>query len=716
MVSAINKALIHESDEEKLLNDACHIAVEVGEYQMAWVGFAGNDEKKTVRAVAQAGFEAGYLETANITWADTERGRGPTGTAIRTGKVSMLRNILEDPNAAPWRAQAIQRGYRSSIALPLINDGHAFGALNIYSTKVEAFGEEEIKILEELTSDLAFGIMNRRMRSEHKLLEEESAKLKKAVVTSGEAIFMTDRNGIFTLINPGFTKLYGYNADEIVGKETPRILKSGMRKPEEYVALWSDLLAGRVVRSEHVNKARDGHLVTIESSANPIFDEKGAVVGFLAIQSDITKRKEEEEKLRRATRAMRALSHINELLVRTTSEQELLDKTCEIITDEGGYRFAWIGYKGASGDRIQPVAQKGFEKGYLESITMAVGESEYGERPASIALRTGKIYVVNDLLKSKKRGIPMEEIEKYGYGSLIAIPLWIEKEIMGVLAISTTETNAFDLEEMNLLAEMAGDLSFGIKSCRMLEEQKQAQTRLRELDMLKDKFIQTVSHQMRTPLSVIRWQLENLLEGEHGALNDYQEQLTRSCYQADLEVITRINDFLTALEIEEGRMPRLDKTPNCLENLWRSIEIKFKESCALKEIAYESDVSEVCETLAEIDMEKLRFVMEKLADNALIYTNDGGSIKVTIKQADTKIRFEITDTGVGIPATEQAHIFTRFYRASNAGIMKPDASGLSLYIAKHFIQAHDGMIGFESKEGKGSTFWFEIPLHLVMEK
>ena len=130
-LSECNQALVRAPDEATLVADLCRILVEQGGYRMAWIGFAEQDEAKTVRPVAQAGFEEGYLNTVNITWADTERGRGPTGTAIRTGQPVIARNIPADPAFDPWREAAVQRGYASSVALPLKRDDRVFGALNV---------------------------------------------------------------------------------------------------------------------------------------------------------------------------------------------------------------------------------------------------------------------------------------------------------------------------------------------------------------------------------------------------------------------------------------------------------------------------------------------------------------------------------------------------------------------------------------------------------
>lgn len=164
VLSDCNQTLIRATDETTLLQDVCQIIIEQGGYRLAWVGLVENDGAKHVRPTAQAGFEDGYLETLHITWADSERGRGPTGTAIRTGEVQIARDILTDPNFKPWRAEAAKRGYASSISLPMLDDGKAIGALNIYAVTPDAFDAQELFLLQELAGDLAFGIHVLRTR------------------------------------------------------------------------------------------------------------------------------------------------------------------------------------------------------------------------------------------------------------------------------------------------------------------------------------------------------------------------------------------------------------------------------------------------------------------------------------------------------------------------------------------------------------------------
>ncbi len=167
-----NDALVHETDEEDLLHRVCGVFVEMGGYRMAWVGIAEQDAGKRVRAVARAGYEAGYLGKADIRWDDSERGRGPTGTAIRTGKIFVARNLITQPHYGPWRGEALKRGFASSIALPMKDAGSVFGALTIYAGESEAFDEEEVRLLTNLADNLAYGLVALRTRADRERAEE----------------------------------------------------------------------------------------------------------------------------------------------------------------------------------------------------------------------------------------------------------------------------------------------------------------------------------------------------------------------------------------------------------------------------------------------------------------------------------------------------------------------------------------------------------------
>ena len=165
-LSACNEALVRATAEAELLDSICRLIVETGGYCMAWVGFPEPDAAKTVRPVAQYGHDAGYLAAANISWADTELGRGPVGTAMRSGTVQVNQNFQTNPALAPWRAAALERGYRSIIALPLTSSATTLGVLTIYASEPDAFNEAEVTLLQELAGDMAFGLTTLRTRVE----------------------------------------------------------------------------------------------------------------------------------------------------------------------------------------------------------------------------------------------------------------------------------------------------------------------------------------------------------------------------------------------------------------------------------------------------------------------------------------------------------------------------------------------------------------------
>jgi PAS domain S-box-containing protein len=206
--SKSSHSMMHSDNEMNYINEVCKIIIEDCGHSMIWVGYAQNDSSKSVLPVAQYGFDNGYIGQMNISWDDTERGRGPTGTAIRTGKYSICRNMLTDPAFEPWRKAAIERGYASSLVMPLISDGKPFGALSIYSKDPDPFAEAEIALIKELTDDLAYGISVIRLteseRAAATAIRENEAKLKELIATKDKFFNIVAHD----LKNP-FTSLLG---------------------------------------------------------------------------------------------------------------------------------------------------------------------------------------------------------------------------------------------------------------------------------------------------------------------------------------------------------------------------------------------------------------------------------------------------------------------------------------------------------------------------
>jgi HD-GYP domain-containing protein (c-di-GMP phosphodiesterase class II) len=192
-ISQCNTVLIHATDEAQLLQDMCRVIVDQAAYQMAWVGYVEHDAGKTVRPVAHAGYPEGYMEQASVTWSDTTAGSGPAGKAIRTKLPDIISDAQTAPEYEPWREHAVNLGYSSVAAFPLITFGNVLGVLCIYSATLREFEAEEISLLTELADDLAFGIGTLRTRELHGLSAAQLLKsMEGTVLAMGSIVEMRD--------------------------------------------------------------------------------------------------------------------------------------------------------------------------------------------------------------------------------------------------------------------------------------------------------------------------------------------------------------------------------------------------------------------------------------------------------------------------------------------------------------------------------------------
>lgn len=233
-------------------------------------------------------------------------------------------------------------------------------------------------------------------------------------------------------------------------------------------------------------------------------------------------------------------------------------------------------------------------------------------------------------------------------------------------------------------------------------------TREKAVEKSKSDFITLAAHQLRTPSSAIKWSLTALLDEDMGKISEPQRELLEKTHKAADRMIYLVNNLLNVDRVEERK--HFDKTSLVdIEKI--TLEIVKEREKEIEEKKLKVNV-EKKEKIPEVmaDVERIKLVITNLLDNAIRYTPEKGEIWITIKSNKEDLLFSITDTGLGIPKNQKAKIFTKFFRADNVIKIDTEGSGIGLYMAKNIIETHNGKIWFRSEEGKGTTFFFTLPV------
>lgn len=239
-------------------------------------------------------------------------------------------------------------------------------------------------------------------------------------------------------------------------------------------------------------------------------------------------------------------------------------------------------------------------------------------------------------------------------------------------------------------------------------------TKEREVDRMKTEFVSLASHQLRTPLTSIKWSSEMLMSGEAGDLGEQQKTFIQNIMDSTEGMIGLVNTLLNVSKIESGKIVvELEATDvkGLLDHVLKDVAPKLKE----KKMEIHLEIAEPV-SIVSLDPQLIRQVYQNLLTNAIKYTPEGGQISVKVSIEDGDLLSEITDTGYGIPSAEQGRVFQKFYRGSNVLKEGTGGNGLGLYLIKSIIETSGGRIWFTSEESKGTSFFFTLPLSVVKKE
>ncbi len=320
----------------------------------------------------------------------------------------------------------------------------------------------------------------------------------------------------------------------------------------------------------------------------------------------------------------------------------------------------------------------------------------------------------------------IDDLEKLN--TALVIPLLVKKKLVGIFLLDNKRSgDMFTNEDIKTLETIAGQAGIAIENARLYEEMKDfsktlqkeverqtktlkdANIRLKQLDVAKSEFISLASHQLRTPLTIIKGYISMILEGTWGKVESGQKEQLEKVYFSNERLIKLVEDLLTVSRIESGRL-EFDLEMVSLENMIDGVIKEFSQIAKNKELYLKFIKPQKTLPKIKIDSLKIRQVVQNLIDNALHYTKKGG-ITINLKLKKDKIIFSIKDTGIGVSNEEKVVLFEKFSRGKDVGKINTEGTGLGLYLSVKMIKAHQGRIWVESEgKNKGSTFYFELPM------
>jgi len=692
MLSRCNEALTRIDDEFELLLQVCRLAVDEGGYRMAWVGFAQEDDAFSIVPMAHAGHEEGYLSSVRLTWdAEQQSGCWPGGQAIRSGQAKVSEDIAQGNNQFYGHEEALRHGYRSAVVLPLRDASRTFGLLTLYSSSVGKVGADEIKLLQDMADNLAFGIGSIRSRLERRRIEETVLKVAAGVsATVGTRFFeQLVRNttealcadaGFVVRLLPGEPMMARIVAGVVAGQPV-----SNFDYLLEDTPCLSLMQSGGIVVYANVRArfpcSMPALFVDAEAYAGRrLEDAAGQPIGMLFVLYREPLKQTELIESTLQIFASRAAAELERLQAdaKVREQASILDKAQNaiVIRDLQHKILYW---------------NQGAERLYRWPAVEALGQSVLGlmRHPADFSramdqlLATGEW--VGELLQVDHDGLPLA-IE--GHWTLVRDDLGAPTS---VLAINT------DIRERQQAQEEILRLNAGLE-----ERVRQRTTQLQAVNQELESFSYSVSHDLRTPLSTIAGFSQLLTKVDGNNISEKGKHYLNRISAGAKQMGELIEGLLSLAQLNHEQIK--------LENIDLSaIAKQVEQACREREPERQVQVHIQERLHAHGDPRLLSAVLQNLLGNAWKFTAKKVLARIEFCSklgADGNTIFFVKDNGAGFDMAFADKLFGTFQRLHSHEEFS--GNGVGLATVKRIIGRHEGRVWAESKLNEGATVYFTL--------
>jgi two-component system, cell cycle sensor histidine kinase and response regulator CckA len=672
-----NLQLLHANNEKELLDGICRAIFADGGYMMVWVGYAEHDQVKSVRPVAQAGFDDGYLETLKITWADAERGQGPAGRSIRSGQPEVTQNMLVDPSFKPWRDEAIKRGYASALCLPLKTDNDVFGIINMYSSKPDAFNEDEIKLLLTLAENLAFGITMLWNRNAREFAEKELRQSEERYRTLFHnkytvMLIFDPLDGQVIDANPAAENFYGWSRNELLKMKASEL---NTLSEQEVKAEMQKALAMERNYFNFRHRKADGSVKDVEVVSGPI-----TLMGkslLYSIIHDVTERKQFQEALLESNKRMHVIMNATNAGI------------WEVVVGVNDVYWSdeiWHLY-GIEPDSCTPSIQN-----WLNTVITE-------DRPMIEQAITDAVTNAAEFNSS-----------------------WRVREPGGGIRWLMAKGTPFKDASGKALKFVGITLDI---TERKLEEEKKKKLESR---ILKSERLETIgtlaggiAHDFNNILTPILGYSEMAVKNlpDENPFHEYFTEIMLAAERAK-NLVSQILAFGKAEESE----PSVVNVQSIIDEALKLLRPSIPSTITIRH-----HIDNTCRNILA-DSSKIHQVIVNLCTNAYqAMEKSGGVLSIELKEIipdndllkmfpelheQPYVKLSISDTGCGMDKLTMNHIFEPFFTTKPVN----KGTGLGLSVVHGIVTGYNGTIDVESQSGKGSSFQIFLPVidKIISEK